>query len=658
MTKIKSNEITNLKDNKQIELYIRRYKSDNVFFKYFTFITAVISICLTLAMIIYLIVEASKLGSLNGSFNLFSDQWNIVSQETTSDGHIITKTAFGGLTSLVGSIYTVLGAMIIGIPLGILTSVIIAKYTFGIIKIILNQLIALFAGIPSVVWGFFGVAVLVPLFTNNPSHTGQGEGLLVSILVLALMIIPTIVNISVNSLDNVDKDFIQASYALGNTKNQTVYRIVLPSARRGIIVGCILGVGKALGEGIALSMICGNLNVLPTSLFSSFNTMTTLIFSNFGNAQPVERQALFLVGVILFVFIIIINLLINILSKDPSKHSNNILFKKIIGLFRNNTQTQTVYKTKDLSKKVSYEIDFSKKKNFTIGCNILFVVSLLFSLFTFVCFLYVIFYILINGLPIMNAHITQIFNKDNLMVNNYIGLGSQITTTLIMVGLTLVICVPIGILTAIYLAEYASKDSQVIKFIRFCIQVLAGAPGILIGLLGYSLFISSRMFGNSYSIIAGILTLSIMCLPTVINTTENSLRSVPQEYIDASTALGMTKSKTIISIILPQSLSGIFSAIILTIGKVVAESAALIFTSGTQNLFTNLYSSGASLAVSMYMFVRDGTNMDSAFVCGVLIIIIVILINLIMLVLQIISDKIKTNSSLFSKRKKKIVSKM
>lgn len=638
-TEVRSNK---LNDPKNIEKAIKFYESDNRFFRVFTFVMAAVSVILTLAMIVYLIVEAVKLPGLDGTFNLFGQEWNVETKVTAPDGTIKTITAFGGLTALVGSLATVLGAMIIGIPLGVFTSVIISRYTKGWFKAILNQLNNLFAGIPSVVWGFFGVAVLVPWFKNNPEGTGQGEGLLASILILALMIIPTIVNISVNSLDAVNKDYVQASMALGNTKNQTTFRMVLPSAKRGIVVASILGVGKALGEGIALSMICGNLNMLPKGFFSSFNTMTTLIFSNFGNAQPVQRQALFLIGVILFAFIVIINWVINVVSRNRNTVSRHPFINNIRRFLKGGSDEREapVYKTKDLSKKSKDPVSFTGKRNSSFLSNIWFAVSILFTIVTFAVFIYVLVYILANGFPILNQHWGEIFTKDDLMQPNYIGLGSQIITTLIMVGLTLVICVPIGILAAIYLCEYSNPDSPIIKFLRFCIQVLAGAPGILIGLLGYSLFVSTRMFGNSYTILAGVFTLSIMCLPTVINTVENALRSVPKEYIDASTAMGMTKSKTIISIILPQSLTGIFSAIVLTIGKVVAESAALIFTSGTQNLFTNLYSSGASLAVSMYMFVRDGSMMDSAFICGVLIIFLVIIINLVMYFLQLAGNRV------------------
>ena len=536
------------------------------------------------------------------------------------------------LTSIIGSFATVLGALVLGVPFGVLTAVIISRYTRGTVKTVFNQLIALFAGIPSVVWGFFGIIVLIPLFKNNLEGTGQGEGLLVSVIILALMIIPTIVNISVNSLDSVNDDFVQASRAMGSTENQTVYRIVLPSAKRGIVVACILGIGRALGEGIALSMVSGNANIMPEGLFSSFNTMTTLIFSSFGGSDLAARQALFCVGVTLFLFTIIINLIVNIAGKEKSAKKNG----KIINFIRAKIFKRPIvlgYRTMDLSVKSNKAADFSGKMNSCLLTNIWYILSIIFFLLTFVVFTAVIGYMLINGLPLLFTNFGTVFRSYNPLEGG-ISLLSQIEVTLVMIVLTLIVCVPLGILAAIYLCEYANVDSWIIKAVKFAIQVLSGAPGIIIGLLGYTLFVQTSAFGRGYTLLAGVLTMSIMCLPTVINTVENAFKSVPQEYKDASTAMGVGKVRTIFNILLPQSRSGIFSAIILCVGKVVAESAALIFTSGTMKTSPSLYGSGATLAVSMYMFARDGRYQDNAYVAGVIIVIIIIVINLIMYFLQ------------------------
>ena len=295
-------------------------------------------------------------------------------------------------------------------------------------------------------------------------------------------------------------------------------------------------------------------------------------------------------------------------------------------------------------------MDFTYRKNARVCTDIWFGASVAITGVTFVAFLFVIGYILVNGCPLLFENFSTVFAPYNPLQGG-ISLLSQIETTLVMIGLTLIICVPLGILAAVWLSQYANEDSWVIKIIRFCIQVLAGAPGIIIGLLGYTLFVQTQMFGRGYTLLAGVLTMSIMCLPTVVNTVENSLRAVPKEYLDASTAMGVGKVRTIFRILLPQSLTGIFSAIILCIGKVVAESAALIFTSGTMQASPSLYGSGATLAVSMYMFARDGSNQDSAFVAGVIIVLVVIIVNLIMYFLERWSERVKNGGSLFSKTK-------
>lgn len=633
------------KPNDDISLTIKRADSDNKFFKWFTLVMAVIAIGMTLTMLIFLIVEASQLGTQGGVFHLFGLEWDI----TSPTGQRI----FGALSSLVGSFATVGGALVIGVPLGIATAVIISRYTSGKRKTILNQLIALFAGIPSVVWGFFGITVLVPMFKSNLEGTGQGEGLLVSILVLALMIIPTIVNISVNTLDSASGDYVQASTALGNTKHQTTFRIILPSCKRGIIVACILGLGRALGEGIALSMICGNANALPTGLFSSFNTMTTLIFSSFQDADIVVRQALFCIGLVLFVFTVVINLIVNMVGKEKSgRKSKNklVVFIKEKVFKMKPKEKEAKYKTVDLSKQSEKNVDFSMKKNSKTGTNILFGTSFAFAIITFAIFLIVIGYILVNGLPLLFSNITTVFTPINPLIGG-ISLMSEIGVTFLIILITLLVCVPVGIFVAIYLNQYANEDSLIIKGVRFAIQVLAGAPGIIIGLLGYTLFVSTGMFGRGYTVLAGILTLSIMCLPTVVNTVENAFIAVPKDYLDAATAMGVGKVRIITRILIPQSLTGIFSAIILTVGKVIAESAALIFTSGTMVSNPNLYGSGATLAVSMYMYALDGIHLNDVFVAGVIIVLIIIIINLIMYFIQKKAQEIGIKKVKHSKKK-------
>jgi phosphate transport system permease protein len=618
------------------EQIIRDAGNDNKFFKWFTFSMAAIAVAVTLAMGLFLIVESAQLGGQNGVFKIFGLEWDVLGEQG--------KRIFGVLTSIAGSFATVFGALVLGIPFGVLSAVIISRYTKGAFKSVLNQLMALFAGIPSVVWGFFGIIVLVPMFKNNLEGTGQGEGLLVSILILAFMIIPTIISITVDSLDAVNDDYVQASKAMGNTKNQTIFRIVLPSAKRGIMVACILGIGKALGEGIALSMVSGNANVMPDGLFSSFNTMTTLIFSSFDRSDLAARQALFCVGVTLFVFTIIINMLVNIAGKEKSeKKSGKIINFIRVKILKRPTVRENRFRTMDLSVKSEKATDFSDKMNSRVLTDIWCGISVAISLLTFILFTAVIGYILGNGIPLLFQNISTVFQPFNPLEGG-ISLMSQIEVTLVMIGLTLVICVPLGILAAIYLSEYANDESYVIKGVRFSIQVLSGAPGIIIGLLGYMLFVQSQVFGRGYTVLAGVLTMSIMCLPTVIKTVENAFKSVPQEYKDASTAMGAGKVRTIFKILIPQSLTGIISAIILSVGKVVSESAALIFTSGTMKTSPSLYGSGATLAVSMYMFARDGRYLSNAYVAGVIIVIIVITINLIMFFLQRGSHRIKNGN--------------
>lgn len=212
---------------------------------------------------------------------------------------------FGIFPFIIGSLCVTFGALIIGVPLGIMCAVYLAEFTSKKWVNILKPTIEMLAGIPSVVYGFLGVMWLAPLIRDN--FGGPGLSILAASCVLAIMILPTIVGVSIDSIQAVPKNYKEGSLALGATEWQTVWRVILPAARSGILVGVILGMGRAIGETMAVIMISGNATTIPGSILDSVRTLTANIAMEMGYAVGDHRAALFATGVILFFFIMILN---------------------------------------------------------------------------------------------------------------------------------------------------------------------------------------------------------------------------------------------------------------------------------------------------------------------------------------------------------------
>lgn len=220
---------------------------------------------------------------------------------------------FGILPMIIGSIYVTAGAIIVGVPLGIICSVFMAKFCPEPLYRIMKPAINLMAGIPSIVYGFFGLVVLVPMIQNM--HGGSGKGVFTASVLLGIMILPTIINVSESAIRAVPESYYEGALALGDTKEKSIFRTIVPAAKSGIMAGVILGVGRAIGETMAVIMVAGNQPVIPKTLFSGVRTMTANIVLEMGYATGLHRQALIATGVVLFVFILIINILFSILKK-------------------------------------------------------------------------------------------------------------------------------------------------------------------------------------------------------------------------------------------------------------------------------------------------------------------------------------------------------
>ncbi|MDH4264863.1 MAG: phosphate ABC transporter permease subunit PstC [Deltaproteobacteria bacterium] len=224
-----------------------------------------------------------------------------------------SKESFGIFPMIVGSFWVTLGSLIVGVPLGMACAVFLSELTHPTIAMILRPMIQLLAAIPSVIYGFWGLIVLVPLIRD--SLGGPGLSILAGSLVLGIMILPTIISISEDSLRALPRTYKEGAFSLGATHWQTIWRVLLPAARSGIVASIILGMGRAIGETMAMIMILGNATQLPNSILSSARTLTTNIGIEMGYASGDHRQALFATGVVLFFIIMGLNSLALILSR-------------------------------------------------------------------------------------------------------------------------------------------------------------------------------------------------------------------------------------------------------------------------------------------------------------------------------------------------------
>ena len=232
---------------------------------------------------------------------------------------------YGILPMILGSIYVTAGAIVVGVPIGLLTAIYMSRFASDKVNKVLLPAVQLLAGIPSVVYGFFGMVVMVPAiqsvlktdFVRKVLHINNGKGmsLFTASLLLGIMILPTIITVSKTSLDAVPQSYYEGSLALGATHERSVFCTVLPAAKSGVLSAIILGIGRAIGETMAVVMVAGNQTWMPKGLFQGLRTMTSNIVIEMGYAADLHREALIATGVVLFVFILLINLSFSIVKE-------------------------------------------------------------------------------------------------------------------------------------------------------------------------------------------------------------------------------------------------------------------------------------------------------------------------------------------------------
>ena len=271
----------------------------------------VVAVGFVLLITVYLVISGipaiKKIGLANF---LFGTEWMPTSK---------TDPKYGILPFILTSIYGTAGAILLGVPVGFLTAVFLSKVAPRRVRDAVGSAVSLLAGIPSVVYGLVGMLVLVP-GVRRVFGLADGASLLAAIIVLGVMILPSIIKMSVTALEAVPKEYEDASLALGATPEETYFRVSVPAAKSGIAAAVVLGVGRAIGEAMAVMMVAGNVPNMPTSLFQSVRFLTTAVASEMSYSSGLQKQALFSIALVLFLFIMLINAALNFFLKgDKAK---------------------------------------------------------------------------------------------------------------------------------------------------------------------------------------------------------------------------------------------------------------------------------------------------------------------------------------------------
>lgn len=615
-------------------------------------IAAMICVIAVIAIFGFMLVKSLPAFRKIGFFNfVFGDNWSPDRLDKYDDASL--SGTYGVFKMIIGTLAATVGALVIGGTLGYFTAVFIAFYCPERLKKIFSSTVNLLAGIPSVVYGFFGITFLLPLLANFAPN--NGSGLLATSLILGIMIMPTVVSLSKTSLEAVPRAYYEGALALGSTHSQAVFGTVTKAAKSGVTASLVLGIGRALGETMAVVMVAGNSVAYPDSLFNSFRVLTANIVMEMGYAGEVQQGALVATGVILLVFVLIVNLIFGAISKKTIKSAVNKtgLFSRI---FKKDDEKNGAKNSvaSGVASKITSGVATGEKggekndaKNGVTKRNIVFEkigdffsslkykmktasvgagVSVGAGIFAGITLLLIIGFVLVKGAPTLFSNPHLLFGKYEFN-SEKITILPSIVTTLMTVALSLLVAVPIGICTAIFLNEYAKKNNVFIKIIRGAIDLLNGVPSIVYGLFGMITFVA--LIKGRSTIMAGSLTVGIMLLPTIVRSTEESLKSVQDSLREGSFALGAGKMRTIFKIVLPSALPGILSAIILSMGRVISESAPFIYTMGSviSAMPGGYFDSNATLAVALYRLSGEGWYVNEAYATAVVLIVLVLALN-------------------------------
>jgi len=647
---------------------MKKFHHDNVM-KYVLMAIASVTVVIIFFIILFILINgAGAIGDIGIIKFLTGLEWR------PSAG------SYGAVPLITGTVMVTLGAILFALPLGLGSAIFISEVAPKRLRNILKPICEVFAGIPSVVYGFFGLIVLVPMLRGLfPDHLLFGTSWLAGSIVLGIMALPTIVSVSEDAMRAVPRSYREASMAMGATRWETTRRVVVPAAISGIAAATILGIGRAIGETMAVMMVTGNSPIIPAPLWNFFEMLRT-ITATLALEMPdvvsgsTHYSALFLLALILMLMVLAINYAAKVIIRrsrrkfgdsaqplTPSRSylaplynapsalqmlfilcafvsitilsllfvdmSASLILASVItvglmlfmavGSLRSSKYRQ--YK-EGLPEETRYKISKNSSRMLRSATltGVFIFVWMIASLFTdafisaavafvvivaivasapaarrmsagwkekiahssltvvvaivVIILIALVYDIVSKGLPALSLDFLFGYPEDG-------GTGGGIFpaivgTVQLMIG-TMMIAFPLGIISGIYLSEYA-KNTRSTRIIREAIDILNGTPSVVFGLFGMAALVI--YLGTGYALIAGCITLAFMVLPVIIRTTEEAVIAVPKELREASLAMGASKWETTMKVVIPAAFGGVVTGLILSLGRAAGETAPIMFT--------------------------------------------------------------------------------
>ena len=503
---------------------------------------------------------------------------------------------FGALPFIYGTLATSALAMLIAVPLGVGTAAFMSEVAPPWMRRAGSFLVELLAAIPSVVYGTWGIFVLAPavarffVYIGGPETTGSG--IFTAGLILAVMIVPYVAAVSYDVCQAVPRAQREASLALGATRWQTIWSVVLPYARSGIFGACFLALGRALGETMAVTMLIGNKAVIDFSLYAQGDTIASRIANQLNEADnDLWRSTLVELGLVLVLVTIVVNSLARVMIRRVG-HVGRLT--ALLGLHLRRRSQPIPSVSSALDRELSRRLQGSRTARWVNGAMT--GVLGLSLLVTIVPLFLILSYLVYEGLGSLNWDFFIRLPKPPGEEGG--GLANALVGSAMLVTIATLGAVPLGILAAIFLAEY--RPSPLIPAVRFVGELFNGVPSIIIGTVAYALLVLP--FGG-FSGWAGSFALGVMMVPIVMRTSEESLKLVPSSLRNASYALGATQWQTVLQVLVPAALPAIITGVFLAIARIAGETAPLLLTAfGNQFWARSPSDSTPSLPVYIYKY--------------------------------------------------------
>lgn len=481
---------------------------------------------------------------------------------------------FGALAFVFGTLATSTVALLLAVPLGVGAAAFLAEIAPSWLRRAGSFLIELLAAVPSVVYGFWGIHFLRPIvqwfFDRLGGPNTSGAGILSAGLILTIMIVPYITAITFDVCRAVPRSQREGALALGATRWQMIWTVVLPYARPGIVAACFLALGRALGETMAVTMMIGNRPEISFSPFAMGDSIASVIANRLNMADsPLDRSALVTLGLLLLLITSALNILGRWLIRTPGK----VRAKSAIATMQSTPDVPTIPRPLPPLRITAGRM----RRNHVV--NRLMTVLLASALgVTLVPLFLILGYILVQGISAVDITFFTELPK-RVKGEPAGGLAHALVGSTILVTLTLLMAVPIGVLTAIFLAE--TRSLRLAAVIRFITEILGGVPSIVIGIFSYAVLVVPKYGGErplGFSAWAGAFALAIMMIPVVVRSAEEALRLVPQTLRHASYALGAAYWQTVLRVTLPAALPAVITGIILAASRIAGETAPLLLT--------------------------------------------------------------------------------